>query len=155
MCQESLTVILRNFMHFDSAVKVYTCHSSGQKLAWAGYHASGAPKCALCNIGFAISHDDTQCILTCVGLKVWLANAVVYPCKCLFHLIHAPILPNRVLEVLDYDENIINGRFQSKYQIILATIVVLSHCNNRCHVRAEYADQLFEQLLHGRRCGRD
>ena len=120
-----------NFMHFDSAVKVYTCHSSGQKLAWAGYHASGAPKCALCNIGFAISHDDTQCILTCVGLKVWLANAVVYQCKCLFHLIHAPILPNRVLEVLDYDESI-NGRFQSKYQIILATIVVLSDRNNEC-----------------------
>lgn len=40
-------------------------------------------------------------------------------------LSYAPVSPKRVLEVLDYDENT-KGRFQSKYQFILATIVVLS-----------------------------
>ena len=79
MCEESLTVILRTLMHFDLAVKVCTCHNGAPK-AGVGCPASGAPKCASCNVGFTISHDGTQCIRTCVGLEVCLANTGLYGC---------------------------------------------------------------------------
>ena len=34
MCEESLTVILRTFMHFDLTVKMCTCHNGAPKVAW-------------------------------------------------------------------------------------------------------------------------
>ena len=51
----------------------------------------------------------------------------------LYILSYAPVFSKRVLEVLDYDENI-KGCFQSKCQFILATIIVLSSfsLNRQC-----------------------
>ena len=72
LCEESLTAILRTLMHFDLSVKVCTCHNGAPK-AGVGCPASGAPKCASCNLGFTISHDGTQCIRTW-----WRSCALVF-----------------------------------------------------------------------------
>ena len=61
---EPLTAIFCTFIRFHLAVKVCTCHN-GTPQAGAGCPASGASKCASCNLGFTLSDDCTKCIRTC------------------------------------------------------------------------------------------
>ena len=55
-------------MHCDLAVNVCTCHN-GVGQTGVGCPATGAPKCASCNVGLRLSHDQTKCLGTCANAR--------------------------------------------------------------------------------------
>ena len=60
-CTRKPILVMRTFMHCDSAANVCTCHN-GVGQTGAACPVSGAAKCSSCNSGWTLNDDKTECI---------------------------------------------------------------------------------------------